>query len=207
MDKKDLPEIENATWIPLTQGYWALVDTEVGLIAPKFCVSKNKTNDLIYAVHGIKVDEKWTMQSLHRFVFKYYEIPAPKYIDHINGNGLDNRRCNLRPATGSQNLGNTGLRNTNTSGYRGVSWNKEKSKWEARISINGKSKFLGYFNDVIEAACAWDHASVLHFKEFAFTNFLKLDTSNSSPLLASSCRSSLHREQIDSPSLVVQTPL
>jgi len=170
MDKKDLPIIENATYIPLSQGEWALVDDEVALIAPKFHLWKHKTTDKLYGKRAIKVDNKWTTQLLHRFVLEYYKIDAPVYIDHINGNGLDNRKDNLRASSGTQNQGNRNLNKNNKSGCRGVSWRKDKGKWRAEIKIDGKSKHLGSFDDIVIAARMRDRAAIEHFGKFAFDN-------------------------------------
>ena len=76
------------------------------------------------------------------------------YIDHINRNKLDNRRSNLRIATKSQN----GL---NREESVGVSWRKERNKWRARITINGKEQFLGHFNNWEEAIQARKEANKL----------------------------------------------
>jgi hypothetical protein len=76
---------------------------------------------------------------------------AGALIDHANGNGLDNRRQNLRWATGSQSGANTSKPvfrgRASTSRYKGVSWNRRKGKWVAQITVNGANKFLGYYNE------------------------------------------------------------
>lgn len=68
--------------------------------------------------------------------------------DHINRNKLDNRRCNLRTVTRSQNQFNRGNPINNTSGYKGVGWDKEHQKWVSRIKVNGKKIFLGRYNSL-----------------------------------------------------------
>ena len=73
-------------------------------------------------------------------------------LDHINRNRSDNRICNLREANFKQNCENITLYSTNTSGYRGVSFNKKSKKWVAYIGHNGKTRFLGEFNSVVDAA-------------------------------------------------------
>ena len=72
-------------------------------------------------------------------------------IDHINRDRQDNRLCNLRKATTSQNHLNTNTPISNTSGFKGVSWHKARGKWRAIVSFGGKSKHLGHF-DTAEAA-------------------------------------------------------
>ena len=76
-------------------------------------------------------------------------------VDHINRNKLDNRKENLRIVTNQQNSFNSGDYLTNTSGHKGVSWDKEKEKWEANICVDYKKKFLGYFSNKIDAAKAY----------------------------------------------------
>jgi hypothetical protein len=95
-------------------------------------------------------------------------FPSELKADHINGNPLDNRRENLRSATQQMNGINTGLCSTNTSGFKGVS--PEKGKWSAQIHVMNRKKFLGYFDDKVEAAKAYNSAAKKHFGEFAWLN-------------------------------------
>lgn len=92
------------------------------------------------------------------------------HIDHINGNRCDNRISNLRLATESQNKMNEGLRSSNNSGIKGVSWNKSRTKWESQIVKDGKKKFLGYFSDPEAAREAYDNASRTLHAEFSLNN-------------------------------------
>lgn len=97
-----------------------------------------------------------------------------KEIDHINRNKLDNRKCNLRMATKSQNGYNIKFLKNNTSGYKGVFRNSNigaKKRWRAMIQIEKKRIFLGCFSSAIEAAKAYDKAALKHHKEFANLNF------------------------------------
>ena len=91
--------------------------------------------------------------------------------DHKNGNTLDNRRLNLRAATKAQNARNSKLRVDNTSGFKGVYWNKQYQKWKAQIRIGSKRIFLGRFDDPSIAAKAYDNAAIRYFGEFARLNF------------------------------------
>ena len=91
-------------------------------------------------------------------------------VDHRNGNGLDNRRKNLRLATRSQNCCNARRRKDATLPYRGIKLDKRDGKYHARISINGKRKHLGTFSDPISAALAFDRAAKVR-GEFAQLNF------------------------------------
>ena len=92
-------------------------------------------------------------------------------IDHENRNKLDNRRRNLRLATFSQNNANCGRRRNNTSGYKGVYWNKKTKKWQARIECEGRCLHLKYWTTKAAAARAYDRAALKHFCEFAVLNF------------------------------------
>jgi hypothetical protein len=109
------------------------------------------------------------MIPLHRAI-----INAPKglYVDHINGDTLDNRRANLRIATNSQNQANRiRLKSGTSSRYRGVTWNKASQKWQAGIKCNLKSTHLGLFESEEEAARAYDRAAREMFGSFARPNF------------------------------------
>lgn len=96
----------------------------------------------------------------HRLVwfYVYGEWPSEQ-VDHINGDRADNRLSNLRLANQSQNSCNCRLRKTNTSGYRGVSWSKEKRKWVSRIVKDHKQHVLGYFKSKDEAYYAYLQAA------------------------------------------------
>ncbi|MGL5870987.1 MAG: HNH endonuclease [Xenococcaceae cyanobacterium] len=76
-------------------------------------------------------------------------------IDHINHNPLDNRIANLRLADSQLQGVNRRLRKDNTSGYKGVRWRKDRCRWQASIKINGKIKYLGVFENVLDASLAY----------------------------------------------------
>lgn len=93
----------------------------------------------------------------HRLAWLYMTGEMPKeFIDHINGDRLDNRFCNLREATNTQNNYNTGMLPTNTSGIKGVRINKKTGRWHAQASVKGKNKHLGMFETAEMAKAAYD---------------------------------------------------
>lgn len=91
--------------------------------------------------------------------------------DHEDRNGLNNQQENLRAATPTQNNANTGLRSTNSSGYKGVSYDRQKNYWQARIRVEKRQAFLGYFDSPIKAAKAYDAAAKRFYGKFAVLNF------------------------------------
>ena len=92
----------------------------------------------------------------------YYKEWPKKNIDHINGNGIDNRIKNLRDASQQENLRNARMQSNNSSGVRGVSFDRRRQVWLARIKISGKSKHLGYFTNFDEAVETRKHAERKH---------------------------------------------
>tara|TARA_R100001244_G_scaffold123667_1_gene93353 strand:+ start:652 stop:1152 length:501 start_codon:yes stop_codon:yes gene_type:complete len=104
----------------------------------------------------------------HRLAWVYMTGDWPvEQIDHINGDGLDNRWINIREATAQQNMFNRPKNKENKSGHKGVCWNKEVKKWHASININRKLVHLGDFLDIEDAAIAYRLAADTHHKEFA----------------------------------------
>jgi hypothetical protein len=145
--------------IPLSQGKVALVD------------------DADYAVvsalkwHAVRCSgNKWYARNtgvyLHRFL-----IPDSSRVDHRNGDGLDNQRANLRGCTHRQNIANQARSSANTSGYKGVTWDKDRQKWIVHVGLDNKMHFVGRFKDIIEAARAYDAKATELHGEFANLNF------------------------------------
>lgn len=98
--------------------------------------------------------------------------PQGMDTDHINGDKLDNRRCNLRLATRSQNNYNGKKRNGCTSRHKGIYWSKIRNRWVAEITINKKKFYLGSFKSEAKAALAYNEAAIKHHSEFARLNVL-----------------------------------
>lgn len=112
--------------------------------------------------------KKSSAPRMHRFVLQ--EIDSKTHIDHINGDKLDNRKSNLRACSGSSNAMNRGKQNNNSSGYKGVIFDKSRDKWRAEICFEGNRKYLGRFNTVEEAAIAYNDAALIYHGEFANIN-------------------------------------
>lgn len=110
----------------------------------------------------------------HRLAWALTHGECPKmHIDHIDGNKANNRISNLRICTHNQNQHNQGIRKTNKSGFKGVSWMKSVNKWQAQICSNSKVKHLGFYSSPEDAAKAYDLAAIEIHGEFAWTNFPK----------------------------------
>lgn len=90
-------------------------------------------------------------------------------IDHINCDKSDGRFCNLREATPHQNRGNETLRQNNTSGFKGVSYDKKKGCWYAYITMRGKKRHIGCYSSAEEAVIAYARTADEYFGEFART--------------------------------------
>jgi hypothetical protein len=99
------------------------------------------------------------------------KTPKGKITDHKDGDGLNNRRKNLRNCSPSQNIHNQRVRSgEKSSRFKGVSWSTEKGKWRAQIIVRPKSIHLGYFDDEEDAAEAYDEAAIKYFGAYANLN-------------------------------------
>ncbi len=157
--------------LPLSKGRHAIVDPDDydRLSRNRWYVSKGRNT--CYAIRGQWSPEKKRRLtiSMHREVV---DIPDGMYVDHINHNGLDNRKANLRPAKPDQNARHTLYPKRNTSSkYRGVWYNKKKRRWRAVIGINNTRKTIGNYREEIDAAKAYDEEARKHYGEFAVLNF------------------------------------
>lgn len=138
------------------QGFEVIVDEEdVARIEAMGPWRAHRGSQLQYFVHTMPRPAHMNLL-LHRFIAGASE---GQEVDHINGNVFDNRKSNLRICTHAENQRNTKRKSTNTSGYKGVSYDKRRGKWRARITLNGKEKWIGSFDTAIEAADAYRKAS------------------------------------------------
>jgi hypothetical protein len=106
----------------------------------------------------------------HRLAYFLHTGETPEEIDHIDGDRKNNKFENLRAATSSLNKYNIPLKSTNTSGFKGVHFDKRKKKFTAQIMLEGRYVHLGRFEDPKEAARVYDAAAVEGVGEFALTN-------------------------------------
>lgn len=106
--------------------------------------------------------------SMHQLIIP---IDMPLMIDHIDRNGLNNQRSNLRICTRQQNAWNQEKKRPGTSKYKGVYFDSVRSKWMCRMRINGITKNLGRFENEEDAAKTYDKHALLHFGEFSCLNF------------------------------------
>jgi hypothetical protein len=157
----------DVAYVPLTQGYEAVIDAvDVDLVADRnWCAYKNR--NLVYAATNIRLDDgRKVLLKMHRLISC---TPDGMHTDHADGNGLNNRRDNLRHATRSENLRNRGAQSNNTTGFKGVHRRKDCQRWQATIQINGKQKNIGLFATPEQAFAAYSEAAVCLHGEFART--------------------------------------
>jgi len=160
--------------IYLDEGLWTILDPRdyCRFACFKWCIGGDKGK--FYAVRGQMIspaDSK--IVQLHRLIM---DAPKGLVVDHINSDGLDNRRSNLRLVTHSQNQWNRQKRKNTTSRFVGVSFYKSRGKWAAYINAAKKRINIGHFNSEIEAARAHDQAAVKYHGEFARLNFPEVAT-------------------------------
>jgi len=157
--------------IPVSGGHFAIVDDEDYASCSRYKWYAYKTDRCVYAKRNLTAKEQKsygkTSIPMHREILGLNEDCV---TDHINHNGLDNRRSNLRSCSQQQNCYNKrGKRNT-SSKYKGVGWNKRLKKWEAVIKAFGRNIKLGSFDEEVFAAEAYNVAAVKCFGEFAYQN-------------------------------------
>lgn len=158
--------------IPLTKGESAVVDDEDfdRFSRYRWCLHGDG-----YAARGYNREGKVRIVKLHHEILGIPELG--REVDHINGDKLDNRKCNLRFVTHQQNIFNTKKRIAASPGvkpskYKGVVWRNDRNKWRSSITIDGEKVYLGLFLSEQEAARAYNLAASRLFGEFARLNIL-----------------------------------
>lgn len=149
---------EDYKLIPLTQGKYAMVDNE----------DFDKLKDINWCYNN-RYAKNNKIGLMHRYIIN---TPIDSFTDHINQNGLDNRKSNLRLCNQSQNMANVKPIKNKSSKYKGVYWNKKEHKWYVQIK-NKKfgNIFLGVFDNEEEAGRAYDLKAIEIHGEFAVLNF------------------------------------
>lgn len=156
--------------IVLTKGYKAIVDDEdfEKVNKYKWQFSNTKKRGKGYAKNDSILQEDGSKKRMymHRFILGIKDKNIE--VDHINGDGLDNRKENLRISNKFTNGSNRSRNNkNNTSGYRGVYWSKKNKRWFASIQHKRKQIFLGYYDDKKDAALAYNRKAKAVFGEFS----------------------------------------
>ena len=159
--------------IPLTQGKCAIVDATdyEWLVEWKWSLVESNRCHTSYARRYLRGSKRNHAKyaTMHREIMN---TPKGMQTDHINGNGLDNRRCNLRVVTQSQNQMNAKKTIMAASKHKGGSWHKVSRKWQARIQVNKKRLGLGFFDLEAAAATAYNNKAIELYGEFANLNII-----------------------------------
>lgn len=157
--------------IQLTRGHWTQIDADDYDKVKNYNWHATVNRRTAYACRRVVKKPKSIFMYMHRLIAN---APDGLEVDHINGNGLDNRRSNLRIADNAKNAFNK--RNfkkpSSSSKYKGVSWNTLLKKWQSKLQYNKKPISLGLFNNEEDAARAYNTAANKYFGEFALLNDL-----------------------------------
>jgi len=159
--------------IPLTQSQFATVSPEDYEWLSQWKWTAHRARRLYgpawYAIR-MSPSPKRKMLYLHREIAKRAFLPQSKQYDHKDRNGLNNTRQNIRPCTANQNGANTTKSPGKSSRFIGVFWFKAKQKWAVRIRTKEGRKFIGYFDNEVIAARAYNEAAARYHGEFARLN-------------------------------------
>ncbi len=155
-------------YIPLTQDKYTIVDKEDYKLVKEYSWFALKSRGTFYACRNITNDYGFQLTtSLHNILCT---PPEGLQIDHIDGDGLNNRQNNLRIVTYSQNCMNRRKSIGKSSKYKGVSYRKDRSSWISYIRVNSTLIYIGYFHSEVDAAKAYNRVAAIHFGEYAYLN-------------------------------------
>tara|TARA_R110000744_G_scaffold69841_1_gene141532 strand:+ start:103 stop:606 length:504 start_codon:yes stop_codon:yes gene_type:complete len=156
----------DVAYVTLTQGYTAIIDAADVPLVEGYNWYVKHSGYTVYAHRNDYSGTKPRTVIMHRTILG---DPEELEVDHRDGEGINNRRSNLRAATRAQNQQNTRISSANTSGFKGVSLHGVSGKWRVRISLNGNSTDLGLFGSPEEAHAAYCRASEKYHGEFGRT--------------------------------------
>jgi hypothetical protein len=163
--------------IPLSDGiHFATVDEEDFERLSQYRWRPDKgRKGCVYALRWLTRDGKRTVRHMHRDILDPDNSVNPRklFVDHIDGDGLNNIRKNLRWATPAQSQFNQGKRKQNTTGYKGVSYVKKCRYFIAHISVNGRKVYKLGFQSAEEAAYAYNEMAKEYYGEFARLNVIE----------------------------------
>lgn len=160
--------IGNMKEISLSQGKFALVDDADYEKISRFKWYTKRGQNTFYACRDYWDGRRHKVR-MHRSILGLKKGDG-KEVDHIDGNGLNNQKANLRPCTHSQNLQNRQKKSGCSSKYKGVYWNKRDKRWQAYI----QGQYLGQFKVEVQAAVAYNLAAMQHFGDFARLNVVEV---------------------------------
>lgn len=163
--------MDSVALIPLSRGLNAMVDEADFPLVSRYKWHASPTHSgLLYANACLGISQAKELGRRHIKMHRLLLGFPGCHIDHKNGNGLDNRRSNLRFADDRLNQQNKRKRRPMTSRYKGVSWHAGSGKWQAFLMVGGKNVYLGTTADEAEAATLYDTAARREFGEFAQLN-------------------------------------
>lgn len=163
-------DYSNTIIVPLNRGYFTAIDEiDADLVTCKFQVGISASTK-VYAIKPSTLNGKYKPLKVHRLIMERVlgrPLLPTELVDHADGDGLNNRRSNLRLCTKSTNAVNSKRRSDNQSGFKGVCFHPFSGLWRAYIRAEGKQVSLGYFKTPQEAHEAYKVAAVKFYGEFA----------------------------------------
>jgi hypothetical protein len=165
MTKRQIRIEGDIAYVPLTQGYEAVIDAADVPLVEGYSWKAVVGSRRVYAATQVGGRKNKTDIRMHRLIM---EAPTGVDVDHIDHNGINNRRKNMRLCTRSENLQNQRKRLDNTSGFKGVNYYKRTGRWRAYIMRDSKERHLGYFDTPEEAYDAYCKASEELHGEYGF---------------------------------------
>jgi hypothetical protein len=149
--------------IPLSQGKFAQIDDEDFSLVSQWNWHADKHRRTWYAATNLRLSSRKVKMYMHRLIMR---TPEGMKVDHIDYDGTNNQKSNMRNCTNGQNLQGAHCKD-NT---KGTCWDKRNNKFMSSIWYDGKGHFLGYYDTVEDAALAYNNAALKHFGEFARLN-------------------------------------